>query len=475
MEASLQLRYSAATEAKAAPRISPATITAINLLAMSTSQMEGWFLDAAERNPFLDFSDSATELFSASETPREADALPSDVEGDGFDLESLACKRSVCSGPVSRFEDAASLDYLTDSFSFDSLKQTLRLQMNLCGLSEGQFDTAVFLLEDIDDSGYYRGDLDEAARHLRIPLAEAESALKLIQGLLPRGVGARSLEECLLLQLDKADPFYDIKRRVIREDMESVARNRISLLMKKYMLSEAAVFDVLNQIKSLDPLPGNAFPGGGRCGYIVPDIEIRKNDVDYAIHVLGEEWYQISVSEQYVRMLSNAELRNEDRKYLNDKLREAEELIKAYDFRNATLHRFGLFLLESQPGFVLRGLKGLVPMSMQDAAAWLDLSISTISRLVKDKYIRMPHGSYLMRSLFTSGCSSSSLEDKVSAETIKWGIRQIISQEDKSAPNSDEELSKKLRELVGVAVARRTVAKYRSALGIPGSGQRRCC
>lgn len=465
------------TKAKASLKVTPVLINSMRLLALPTPQIGSYLRDKVEQNPLMTLDDVSIDLMPVlGDSASTSESFDNDDEIMGrFVSPSLSNQEISAHGTVNWDGDNAhsAIDFLPDPFTYDSLEQYLRIQLSYCGLTEAQSEIADILMIDIDDDGYYRGSIDDVANRLGVAFDEVESVLKSIQGVSPLGIGARSLEECIALQLDEDEPLYELLRKMVAEDIESIAKNRITYLARKYKLDNDKVFEAIDIVKSLNPRPGSVFPGRDRLQYIVPDLDISSKDGALIIGVSGEDQYRLAIDEECLKLYTEAHLTDEENEYLKSKIQEANSLIDALGFRNDVLHQFGLYLVKHQHDFILHGLAYLEPMSMKDVAQEFDLSISTISRMAKDKYIRTPQGVFPIRRLFTSGSPTASPKGKVSSEAIKHAIEQLIDEEDKRAPFSDIEIAEKLHEKMALSIARRTVAKYRGALGIPGQKQRR--
>ncbi|MEE9514598.1 MAG: RNA polymerase factor sigma-54 [Candidatus Brocadiales bacterium] len=354
-----------------------------------------------------------------------------------------------------------------------SFHEYLLGQLSLMDMTEFMRDLCEHIICNMDDNGYLSTPLDEIANELERPVAveDAGKALRLVQSMEPLGVGARNLEECLLLQLDKKYEEYELAEELILHYLKDIEMKRYPQVAKKTGRSLETIKKVVEHISSLNPKPGSVF-----CcepiAYVVPDVKVEYVDGRYEV-TLNEDYAipYLSINSTYRTYLNQRNSDNKTREYIKKKIESARWLIDAIEQRRATLYRVATNLVELQQDFFEEGVSSLKPLKMQELADRLGIHVSTVSRALARKYIQTPRGIFEMKYFFTGGFSSGD-GDTESWEATRQRLREIIDKEDKKHPLSDEEIVAALKAK-GVDVARRTVTKYRKLMKIPSSRQRR--
>lgn len=328
----------------------------------------------------------------------------------------------------------------------------------------------LFLVECLDSTGYLSCDLPELARELELSLFDVEQALYLLQMLEPTGVGARDMNECLLLQLAQGHAFNSINIRMIREGLPLLAKHDYVRLSKLLDISIKEVRASEAIIKDLNPIPSRGFYSDDTFqSYIIPEASIICRGAQLIIEMNKQSLPRIQLSSEYCAMLGNPAY-DEAQDYLRERLAAAKAIMAQMDSRQSTLYRLLAAIAQHQQGYFLREER-LQPMTMQQIAEELSLSTSTVSRAVKDKYIQCRNQLVPLRSLFTSSLQGND-GTLISADTAKQQLRLFIRAEHADAPLSDEALATALSE-VGIPISRRTVAKYRAELKIPSAAERK--
>lgn len=385
---------------------------------------------------------------------------------------------------VDYFCDASDLGYvpterktgLVDAFSFElpaqgpTLYEHLLSQLGLLRLTPQERLIGEYIIGNVGPDGYLKTSLEEMAFSLGTSLEEIEKMLKIIQSFDPPGVGARTLKECLLLQAGQRQQDA-LCRILITDYLEALAAGEISQVAKRLGVSVSEVLGALGKIRSLNPRPGSSFTTGP-IPYVIPDLIVEKVNQDYVIMVNEKASPQLRLNQAYCELLKQGQIPEEARSFLTFKLRKAMQLIKAIEKRRTTLHRIGAALVELQQEFFDYGLSALKSMTLSDLAAVVGLHESTVSRAIANKYLQCPRGLFQLRSLLGSGVVTEGGQ-KLSAYSVKQLIKQLIGQEDKNSPLTDQEIAQQLTHR-GITISRRTVTKYRAELGIPGAAERRC-
>ena len=333
---------------------------------------------------------------------------------------------------------------------------------------------AEMVISELDDNGLFAGSIPDLVMVTGESEEKILSVISRITQLDPPGCGARSAKECLLAQMDKLDgsPFRDDVRELIENHLEDVANGRVAAIERAMGVSRERYADILRELRTLDPFPGRAFAHRGKSvAYVNPEVHAVLTKDGWWADVDDRSIPRIHISPKYERMLSDPDTDRRTKSYIRERLAAAHAIIEAVDRRQETIRSIAQAIIDAQPGFFERGLKGLKPLTMQQIADKVGVHHTTVSRTVRDKYMSTPKGVVELKKFFTTGVTTDSGE-QVSTDAVKARLRAIIEAEDKSSPHSDEKLSELLRK-EGFPVARRTVAKYRGAIGIPGASERR--
>ncbi|MEW6741180.1 MAG: RNA polymerase factor sigma-54 [Planctomycetota bacterium] len=353
-----------------------------------------------------------------------------------------------------------------------TLQEHLEEQLLLAEAEPPIRDLARLIIYNLDDRGYLRIPLEELLIPFdeRYTLEQAAEALALVQSLEPRGVGARDDKECLLLQLDRAHPCYPLLRRLIVEHLEDLSKNRLPKVAKETGESIDTIKEMLEEFKRFDLSPGTQY-STEEPHYIYPDVVVELVGDHYELRLEDNSYPQLRVSQAYVNMVRNKDVDPDLRKHIKKNIESARWLIESIEQRKSTLQRVAMEIVKRQQAFLDHGVKFLKPLKMQEVADALGIHVSTVSRAISDKYIQTHRGIFPMKFFFT-GAAQGANGAVESRAGVKQKVKEIIDSEDRKLPLSDEEIVDKLKAL-GLDIARRTVTKYRKALHIPSSRQRR--
>ena len=330
---------------------------------------------------------------------------------------------------------------------------------------------ARYIIGQLDDAGYLPATLGEIAADLGIEPEEAEGGLAVVQSLDPTGIGARTLSECIALQAKEADRYDPCMAKLI-DNLDLVARGELSRLKRMCAVDDEDFADMLAELRSYDPKPGMRF-GGEPSGAVTPDILITpRTDGGWDIALNQATLPRLIVNRGYYVELKGTCDDRSSRAWLSDKLADANWLIKALDQRQRTILKVATELVKQQDGFFRHGVSQLKPLTLRTVAEAIGMHESTFSRVTSNKFLNCPRGTYELKYFFSSGVASAGGEGGASAEAVKAAIKQLIDAEDPKAILSDDALVELLKEK-GFELARRTVAKYREAIGLGSSVQRR--
>ena len=332
-----------------------------------------------------------------------------------------------------------------------------------------------YICESLDSKGYYSELQGTLSERLGIKLEEELYYVQIIQSLEPAGVGAHSLIECLLLQLERLEKeqFWDLKveKEIVGKYMEILAKNQIHVIAKKMGIAIEDINQAVNRIKQLNPIPSRGFNGRDLCGVLEPDVTIIKWK-DYFQILLNEyQLPQFRISSYYKGLL-DCSAEREVKIYLNGKIKQVEKLQEAILRRNTTLLELTKYILEKQETFFIYGHRGYKALQMQEAAKALCVHESTISRTIKNKYLQCCWGIYPLHYFFSRGGVLDSKHEDVLQEDVKGMIKKLVDDEDIKHPYSDNRLTELLNEK-GICISRRTVTKYREEMGIGSSRERK--
>ena len=459
--------------------MTPQLQQAIKLLALSNLEIEAFIGEALEANPLLEMGEVRREDApdAPAETPPDEPSADTGAGDEGaLDIDPGAIDRDRDTGDgewggaatSAAGDDGPSIDERGDDEP--TLAEHLHEQVGAVAGDAREEFLARHLIGQLDEAGYLTVPLREVAAELGVPLAEAERALEVVQSLDPTGVGARSLAECLALQAREADRYDPCMARLI-DNLELVARGEFARLRRMCEVDDEDFADMLAELRGYDPKPGLKFGGGGESA-VVPDILLRAAGAGWDISLNEATLPRLVVNRGYYVELRGGCTGKAAQAWLREKLADANWLIKALDQRQKTILRVAAEIVKQQDGFFRRGVSQLKPLTLRAVAEAIELHESTVSRVTSNKYLHCDRGTFELKYFFTSGVATADGEGSASAEAVKAQIRALIEAEDAKAILSDDTLVELLREQ-GIDIARRTVAKYREAMGIGSSVQRR--
>ncbi len=354
-----------------------------------------------------------------------------------------------------------------------SLQDYLADQLAFIDLTPEQNALCRFIISHIDQRGWMPVPVEDLARSYDqgITPAQVEEALKFIQKFDPPGVGARNLEECLLLQLTPETPHRDILRVLILHHLDDIEHNRLPAVQRRTGYDIALIKEAIAVLGHLNPHPGSSFHVEN-IPYVVPDIEVtRTEEGEYQVRLLDDWLPNIYISRRSVEMYRDKSADPKTREYLKKKITAAQWLLESIEQRRHTLEKVTKAIIQHQRAFLDQGPEHIVPLKMQQIAEQVGVHVTTVSRAVDDKWVQTPRGIFPLKRFFGGGTQTATGEE-VAWEKIKQKLLELLDKEDKSNPLSDEDLVAKLNE-AGYPVARRTVTKYRKMLNIPSSRQRK--
>ncbi|OIK16400.1 RNA polymerase sigma-54 factor [Bacillus sp. MUM 116] len=354
----------------------------------------------------------------------------------------------------------------------NSLENQLISQLNLRKLTPEQLKTIRHLIHNLDENGYLSGDLADMAKMLKVSEEFVEECLIIIQTLEPVGIGARNLQECLLIQIEWEYPDHELAHKIISDYFVPFADKKWKQIAKELQVSLKDIQEVFDLIQLLNPKPG-ALLGHEDTTYVIPDVIIEKYGDEYTIRMCDDSMPRLSFNDGYYKKFSGVQGQDPSVvKFLQDKMQDYQWIMKSIEQRKETLTKVVAKILEKQVPFFQKGPHYLLPMIMKDIANELEIHESTVSRAVREKYVQTPIGTFPLKSFFTSTIQTTS-DENTSSTLVKKAISSLIEREDKQKPLSDQDIVEQLKNAEGMVISRRTVAKYRDQLGIPSSSKRK--
>lgn len=470
--------------------MTPQLQQAIKLLQMSNLELQDFVEQELERNPLLERDDRGEDASAPSSDEERAPAAPepealesldrtrpeseasssygdeADAPAPGMTDSGWASMRSTGSGSLG--EDGPGVEAtLTRDVT---LREHVEEQLSLATRDPATRMIGAHLAGLLDETGYLSVDLGAVATQLGTSLEAVEAALALLQTFDPSGVFARDLKECLALQLRELDR-YDPAMASLVERLDLVARRDYAALKQICGVDQDDLKDMLVELRSLNPKPGNAF-GSVVVQPVIPDVHVRlAADGTWLVELNTETLPKVLLNNQYHATVSRSAKREEDRLYLSQCQSNAAWLIKSLDQRARTILKVAREIVRQQDAFLVEGVQALKPLNLRTVAEAVGMHESTISRVTSNKYMATPRGIFELKYFFTTAIASAEGGEAHSAEAVRHRIRSLIDAESDSVL-SDDQIVVMLRES-GIDIARRTVAKYRESLGIASSVQRR--
>lgn len=469
---------------KLSQKLSPQQIQLMKLIQLPTQAFEQRLKQELEENPALE---SGKEEVSEYEDDFE-ESYDDTTEGDTIEAEDINIDDYLSDDEIPDYrtqsnnysadDDEKSVPYAAGI----SFNQYLLNQLSTVYLDDEEWAIAEFLVGSVDESGYIRRPLSDITDDLAFTQniftdeKKVEEVLETVQELDPPGVAARSLDECLILQLKRKSPTPSIElaTEILEKSFEQFTKKHYKKLLQKFDITEEELKDAIAEIEKLNPKPGGSYSGNNRIvEHVVPDFSIKIVDGELDLTLNGRNAPELHVSKEYNEMLKgfkNAKEKSKQQKdtvlFIKQKLDAAKWFIDAIKQRQQTLYVTMSSIMNHQKEYFLTGdERKLKPMILKDIADKINMDVSTVSRVANSKYVDTPYGTKLIKEFFSESMKNEQGED-VSTREIKKILENLIRDEEKKKPLTDDKLAKLLKEK-GYPIARRTVAKYREQLGIP--------
>lgn len=462
-------------------RMTPQLQQAIKLLQMSRMELENTVRKEIEENPVLEevtdapgekntSVDKQTELNPqlASESPvATTDIDPRKTEE--FDWESYMENQNRPAPAASSDYDEL-LNYENVITSQQSLHDYLGWQLSLFGFNEEEEKYASILINYIDEDGYIKTDLQEIAKEEQVEVKELEEILPFIQEFDPPGIGARNLQECLLIQAKHIQEDTNDLVELINNHLKDLEKKNYGKIAKDMGRELEDVIEMCKIIYDMDPKPGRAFTPQ-EVQYVTPDVYVYQVAGEFIISLNEDGLPRLRVSNLYKNILNGKQQNNVTQDYIKEKLKSAVWLIKSIHQRQRTIYKVTESIVKHQRDFFEKGAGFIKPMILRDIANDVGIHESTVSRVTTNKFVHTPQGIFELKYFFNSGVNTSD-GDSLASESVKLKIKDLVTKENPKKPLSDQELVNKLKS-EGIQIARRTVAKYRDALGVLPSSKRK--
>jgi RNA polymerase sigma-54 factor len=343
-------------------------------------------------------------------------------------------------------------------------------QLNLHKYSSNQLKIIKHLIQSLDVNGYLTSKPEEIAEKFGVHLELVEECIIVIQTLEPAGIGARNLQECLLIQLERENLKDDLALTILTHYFVPFAEKKWKQIAKELQIPLQKIQEIFDTVQQLNPRPG-ALLEQENASYIIPDAIVERFGDGFSVRLCDDILPKISFNDHYYQKLTTTKDSQVSR-FLQEKVQDYQWIMKSIEQRKETLTRVVSKIVEKQTRFFEKGKDYLVPMTMKEVAGELDIHESTVSRAVKEKYVQTPIGTFPLKFFFTSTIQTVSNES-TSSNQVKNEIASLIESEDKQRPLSDQEIVEKLKISQGIVVSRRTIAKYRDQLGIASSSKRK--
>jgi RNA polymerase sigma-54 factor len=432
----------------------------VKLLQMSAYELGQYVDKEMQENPVLEEKESQNSKSSNNDT-KDYKEIIKYLEQDDYKIKNYGVKNEK--------EEVSPFYYIAQE---KSLKDYLKEQIGLITEKNEILNICKYMVENLDNKGYLSVNLSDICKEMKITSEDAIAALEILQSLEPEGIGARSLQECLKIQLRNLGSDDENIYKIIDDFLELLGENKYAAIAKELKITTSQVQKYGDIIKNLEPKPSRGFYTGETVKYIVPDAYINKIDDQYFISMNEDVLPKLNINTLYKEIIKD-EKDVEAVEYVKDKLNSAMFLIRSIEQRKNTVYRVLEEILVVQKEYFDIGPEYLKPMTLKIIANNLEMHESTISRAIREKYVSVNNGKVIkIKDLFTNGITSASGGEDISTINIKSAIKEMVCSEDQKKPISDQIICNRLN-IEGMNISRRTVAKYREELQIKSSSKRK--
>ena len=438
--------------------MTPELIQAIQILQYNNQELNEYIDKELLENPILE-----SEYHKESDTEIDIDSLRDQLIQADENVEAYKQWESHSTSDEYSYENFVAFNYTLTEFLIE--------QLHFSSLKGQDAEIGRYIIENIDDNGYLSMSLEEICSVLDVDLDSCERVLDLIHTFEPSGVGARDLNECLIIQLASLGELTDEIEFIISNRLKDLADNKYALISKEVGISLTEVQEIADLIKTLEPKPGRGFDSDNSIKYILPDIYVEETNGEYIVSANDGSTPSLHISSYYNSLTEEAKSDKELSNYLNNRFNSAMWLMKSIEQRKKTIYNVASAIVQFQNDFFAKGERFLKPLTLKQIAETVGVHESTVSRAINGKYMQCPRGVFELKYFFTGGILNED-GSGVSSNIIKSMIKEFVDAEDDKKPLSDSKISEMLHEK-GIDISRRTVAKYRDDIGILPSSKRR--
>lgn len=485
--------------------MTPRLQMALKILQVSTMELEQFLKQELLQNPLLERVEDGEELESEAESPEDereseqaegSDDQRESEQAEGSDDQQESEAGSEGDGADEASEPEATVDevdwddYLDDVYSHAygqnfarddderservpvavaTFEDELRQQLHVESSDEAVMGVAEYIIDELDRDGYVRDSVAEMASALKVDSDTVERALAIVQSLDPPGIAARTIEECLLLQLGRKGLGESLAARVIESCFDALKACKYDQIRRRLGVTTVELRAAIGEISRLDPRP-RADEVGDDPGYITPDLIVEEIDGEFVVFLNDQDVPRVRISPTYRQILAT-DADPEEREFIAKKLKAARWIVQSIENRRRTMVRVMESIVRAQGGFFRKGVSALRPLTLQQIADDVGMHESTVSRVTRGKYVQTPRGTFELKYFFSSAIRTSDGHE-VASKAVRDAMREIISREDKKKPLSDQKIAEELRRM-GFKISRRAVAKYRDHMGILRAGLRK--
>jgi RNA polymerase sigma-54 factor len=445
---------------------------AIKLLQLSQLELTEAIEQELNENPVLELKEQDSQDERAEERTEEKAEEPPEEKDDMAEwLERYTASEESSSAGLGNYEDREYPDYENMVSKSTNLRDYLRWQVGLSDFTSDERVIAEWILENIDDNGYIAFPLSEISTVSGITVEDLEKVLLKVQKLDPPGVGARDVRECILIQYRQGTDRDPIFEDFLIKYFDLVEKGNLKDIQKRTGYPMELVRSIVEKVRSYDPKPGRNY-GDESVFYVIPDVYVARKEGEFEVFLNEEDLPELRMNKHYIELYLNKSTNGEARKYIRQKVKQAEWFIKSLQQRQRTLFLVAKSILAFQLEFFEHGIKCLKPLILKDVAQDIGVHESTVSRITTNKYMSTPHGIYEMKFFFPTGIGKAE-GNELSTNVVMDVIAEIVKGEDKSSPLTDDVIVTILKNKHNIKIARRTIAKYRDELHIASSRERK--
>ncbi|MBN2564545.1 MAG: RNA polymerase factor sigma-54 [Candidatus Eisenbacteria bacterium] len=480
--------------------MTPRLQMALKILQVSTLELEQFLKQELLQNPLLDRVEEEESELDKSDGEQDAREEREEEAGREEEREERradegaereAEKEQPEAAPESPTDDLDWDDYLDDVYSHAygqnfardddderyervpvavvTFEDELKHQLHMECTDESLIGIAEYIIDELDADGYVNDPLAEIAHALKTDVPIVERALAVVQSLEPPGIAARSIEECLLLQLNRKGLSDSLAGRVVSTSFEELKSCKYEAIRKRLAVTTEELREAIGEIAKLDPRP-RIDPVVGDPGYITPDLVVDEIDGEFVVFLNDQDVPRVRINPTYRRILTS-DTDGEEREFISKKLKAARWIVQSIENRRRTMVRVMESIVRAQKPFFKKGVSALKPLTLQQIADDVSMHESTVSRVTRGKYVQTPRGTFELKYFFSSGIRTSD-GSEIASKAVRDAMKEIISKEDKKRPLSDQKLAEELKRM-GFRISRRAVAKYREQMKILRAGLRK--